>query len=81
VEESLLNIKRGGLYVAPWKYTFMEYFIEKGDLIVILEVKKLDFEYTNIDAAHYMVKALLSTGDVVKFRASESALKNHWKRV
>ena len=77
----MLNIKRGGLYVAPWKYTFMEYFIEKGDLIVILEFKKLDYEFTHIDPPYYMVKALLSTGDVVNFRASESALKNHWKLV
>ncbi len=77
----MLNIKLGGLYVAPWQYTFMNFIIEKGDMIVILEVKELDLDYANDDYHHYMVKALLPTGDVVKFRASKSALKNYWKPV
>lgn len=85
----MLNIKIGGLYIAPWRYTFLNsnnqtIELEKDEMVVILEMVKLPPDRT--DSYHYsgsysffMVKALTPKGEIVSFRASETALKDYWK--
>lgn len=82
----MLNIKIGGLYTTPWKYTFLNsnnerIELEKDEIVVILEMVKLPPDQTDsyVHTSFFMVKALTPKGEIVSFRASKTALKNYWK--
>jgi hypothetical protein len=88
VEESLLDIKLGGLYLTPWRvgaYLINQssglnlwQTLEEGETVVFLEIRETSKSFV---AAYYDVKVLLSNSKIGIISCSETALMNYWKLV
>ena len=86
VEESLLNVKLGGLYFTPWRVGVLLInqnrdvwqTLEEGETVVILDIKETSKSFI---AVYYDVKVLLSNCKIGIITCSETALMNYWKLV